>query len=232
MQQRYYDPVAGRFLSIDPIFTDVNTANGFNRYVYAANNPYRFIDPDGRGVESVTVDRNNNVHIVMGITYVGAITPGRAASINAAISDAWSGNKGMYNVTLTVIPGSKAKFPNIVTVVEGLHSSKTAGNGASITTLYTKDPAGATMEEVMTHEAMHEMGVNSETISGDRYFGTGKEQPGWEGNIAAKAAGGKVDERNIKEVITFRRAYLDGAAGTKGSEKGFKEKWDDFWFNK
>ncbi|MBR7745038.1 RHS repeat-associated core domain-containing protein [Undibacterium baiyunense] len=48
MQQRYYDPVAGRFLSEDPVLTDSNTGASFNRYVYANNNPYRFIDPDGR----------------------------------------------------------------------------------------------------------------------------------------------------------------------------------------
>jgi len=45
MQQRYYDPIAGRFLSIDPVAAD---AGSFNRYWYANNNPYRFIDPDGR----------------------------------------------------------------------------------------------------------------------------------------------------------------------------------------
>jgi RHS repeat-associated protein len=47
MQQRYYDPVAGRFLSLDPVLTDTNTGGGFNRYNYANNNPYRFVDPDG-----------------------------------------------------------------------------------------------------------------------------------------------------------------------------------------
>jgi RHS repeat-associated protein len=45
MQQRYYDPIAGRFLSIDPVAAD---AGSFNRYWYANNNPYRNIDPDGR----------------------------------------------------------------------------------------------------------------------------------------------------------------------------------------
>ncbi len=48
MQQRYYDPVAGRMLSIDPVITDANTGGSFNRYAYAANSPYKYIDPDGR----------------------------------------------------------------------------------------------------------------------------------------------------------------------------------------
>nr|WP_228759595.1 MULTISPECIES: RHS repeat-associated core domain-containing protein [unclassified Idiomarina] len=53
MQQRYYDPVIGRFYSNDPV--DMlghmqrgnNPANGFNRYAYANNNPYKYVDPDG-----------------------------------------------------------------------------------------------------------------------------------------------------------------------------------------
>ena len=48
MEQRYYDPLAGRFLSVDPVTTDEKTGGHFNRYVYGNNNPYRFIDPDGR----------------------------------------------------------------------------------------------------------------------------------------------------------------------------------------
>ncbi len=48
MQQRYYDPVIGRFLSIDPMAVDTATASNFNRYWYANNNPYKFTDPDGR----------------------------------------------------------------------------------------------------------------------------------------------------------------------------------------
>jgi RHS repeat-associated protein len=48
MQQRYYDPGIGRFLSVDPVTADASTGANFNRYKYAANNPYRFIDPDGR----------------------------------------------------------------------------------------------------------------------------------------------------------------------------------------
>jgi len=53
MQQRYYDPVAGRFLSVDPVVTDAKTGDHFNRYNYADNNPYRFKDPDGRSPQIV-----------------------------------------------------------------------------------------------------------------------------------------------------------------------------------
>ena len=49
MQQRYYDPLLGRFLSVDPVtMHDTGDARHFNRYGYANNNPYTFVDPDGR----------------------------------------------------------------------------------------------------------------------------------------------------------------------------------------
>ena len=48
MKARYYDPVAMRFLSPDPVYVDLSTGGNFNRYWYANNNPYTFTDPDGR----------------------------------------------------------------------------------------------------------------------------------------------------------------------------------------
>lgn len=42
----------GRFLSVDPVETDPDTGDSFNRYKYAANNPYKYIDPDGRHEEA------------------------------------------------------------------------------------------------------------------------------------------------------------------------------------
>ncbi|GHB58824.1 hypothetical protein GCM10008107_04860 [Psychrosphaera saromensis] len=54
MQARYYDPVIGRFYSNDPVgYVDRNPVNSFNRYSYASNNPYKYVDPDGREVKVV-----------------------------------------------------------------------------------------------------------------------------------------------------------------------------------
>ncbi|WP_194866990.1 RHS repeat domain-containing protein [Pseudoalteromonas sp. PPB1] len=60
MQARYYDPVIGRFYSNDPVdtlghFEAGNGAFGFNRYAYANNNPYKYVDPDGQIVQFAIV---------------------------------------------------------------------------------------------------------------------------------------------------------------------------------
>jgi RHS repeat-associated protein len=48
MQQRYYDSTAMRFLSVDPVPVGTTEGSNFNRYWYANNNPYKYVDPDGR----------------------------------------------------------------------------------------------------------------------------------------------------------------------------------------
>lgn len=48
MQQRYYDPMLGKTLSVDPVTAYEQPITNFCRYCYARNNPYRFTDPDGR----------------------------------------------------------------------------------------------------------------------------------------------------------------------------------------
>jgi RHS repeat-associated protein len=84
MQQRYYDPIAGRFLSQDPVTTDADTGSAFNRYAYAQNNPYRYTDPDGRIAE-----------LAVPVAIIGAfvaaahyVLPGREAR-EAALSEAF-----------------------------------------------------------------------------------------------------------------------------------------------
>jgi RHS repeat-associated protein len=48
MGARYYDPVIGRFVSMDPVGFDDKNIHSHNRYAYANNNPLKYRDPDGR----------------------------------------------------------------------------------------------------------------------------------------------------------------------------------------
>ena len=92
MQQRYYDPVAARFLSIDPVTTDADTGNSFNRYAYADNNPYKYVDPDGR---SVIVAAYTGGAVLMIGAYKYATDSAARAVINRivqAVADRISGN--------------------------------------------------------------------------------------------------------------------------------------------
>ena len=45
---RYYSPELGQFMSVDPVAPLEGNIYNFNRYAYANNNPYKYIDPDGR----------------------------------------------------------------------------------------------------------------------------------------------------------------------------------------
>lgn len=60
--------VQARFVSTDPVQPKTNTGENFNRYYYANNNPYKFIDPDGR---ETLVIVNNNTPLIG--THVGAM---------------------------------------------------------------------------------------------------------------------------------------------------------------
>jgi RHS repeat-associated protein len=72
MQQRYYDPVIGRDLSVDPVTAyDNGDMRFFNRYAYAFNNPYKFNDPDGRCPSCVGALFGAGLDLVIQVAEIG-----------------------------------------------------------------------------------------------------------------------------------------------------------------
>ena len=68
---RYYDPVLGRFMGIDPKGFSQVDPHSFNRFAYGNNNPYKYIDPDGRDVIiAITRDTytKNSISGTIGVT--------------------------------------------------------------------------------------------------------------------------------------------------------------------
>ena len=82
MQQRYYDPMIGRFYSNDPAdmmehIARGNPVHGFNRYTYANNNPHKYVDPDG---EFGILGAIAGAAIEVGFQVVTSIAKGKSVS--------------------------------------------------------------------------------------------------------------------------------------------------------
>lgn len=90
MGARYYSPDIGRFMAVDPVGFDPENVHSFNRYAYANNNPYKYVDPDGHspvdvaflvydlgklGVAAYTGVGVGAAAIDVGLSAVGVLSP-------------------------------------------------------------------------------------------------------------------------------------------------------------
>lgn len=82
LESRYYDPITGRFITIDDIsYIDPETINGLNLYAYCGNNPVMRIDENGNAWWHWIV----GVLIVVASVALSVVTAGIAAPITAAL---------------------------------------------------------------------------------------------------------------------------------------------------
>jgi len=101
MQARYYDPVIGRFLSVDPVtFLDTGDANQFNRYAYGNNDPVNMIDPNGADALSITFDVD-----LVGIPIGQGLAP---------IGGGFSAG---------IVVGAEPKLPTLTSITQGILSN-------------------------------------------------------------------------------------------------------------
>ncbi len=152
MQARYYDPVIGRFLSVDPVtFMDSGgDPRYFNRYAYTANDPINATDPTGRqfrgnpmlaqaalnDVKNGTTNATDSakVGVVSGSVAVGMLGCAMGGCVAAApyVSTAFTTS----NTTMAGMAVTSAAISGTSTAISGGDASQiaTSGIGAGVTT--------------------------------------------------------------------------------------------------
>ena len=90
---RLYSPYLGRFVSPDPLLAEDGSPLDFNPYVYARNNPYRYIDRNGEfpflligavvfgGIANVMYNKDNIHNFWQGLGYFGVGAAASAACV-------------------------------------------------------------------------------------------------------------------------------------------------------
>jgi hypothetical protein len=155
------------------------------------------------GLEAYVVyDKNSQtVTIVVPIQYDGpGATPETIEKFNNGIKEEWTGQFGPYTVITEVTTSIQGKSSNIVTITDGNGRAKSSDN------------SGAFGTPGMDSRPGHLIGLQ------DRYDPeTGKPNEGWENNIMA-SQGGKVDERNIKDIIEINQGGNSNGSAAKAHE--------------
>jgi hypothetical protein len=202
MQQRYFSPELGIFLSVDPVSPHGEKASQFNRYRYANSNPYSFTDPDGR-VAVVTQMKDGSIKIDLPAKFTGsAATPERIASFKEQVA----GMSGPYNVD-----GKEARVNVSVSDIDK-KTPRAARNEIKLVEGETSHPTGRSFAElggkrseinvldrflsgVVPHEVGHLGGVD------DQYDKrTGLPDP-MRGNGVMNRVPGAVDDYLINGVV-------------------------------
>lgn len=122
---------SARFVSTDPVQANPNTGTQFNRYYYGNNNPYKFVDPDGRR----SVVKDGQIHIQPEDKTVPTIAPipNNVGATGVSPSDR---SFHAYNVrTNSSLTGAQAG--------DGLRTNPTPGNDSPATADGTRNNVGA-----------------------------------------------------------------------------------------
>lgn len=232
MQQRYYDPTIGRFLSADPAPIDTSHLNNVSRYAYAYNNPYLFVDLDGR---EASLYWSSPTTVVATIRYSTTGSP-LPFSRQAMAHQTQAGFSGLVNVG--------GKIINLTTKVE--YVANAAGQAGVTTVNVVPDTATVTKSgrsetnrvggdqvtlgaggtnAASTVTAEHELGHVAG--AGDQYKGgidvNGATLPAdvaGSANVMKSLTSNQANDQSLREIIQSSANKNSCAAGVHASSGG------------
>ena len=181
--QRYYDQSIGRFLSVDPVTADAKKGGNFNRYWYANDNPYKFVDPDGReNVLGIVANLKDGFEGTGNAQFDQKVLSAAQRSVDLTVNAVMAGeNAGRINDakvwTVTVDPSATEQaqgggIANTVAIPASGNDPKSISTEYSARILDHADPSksfnltdGLTSQggdPSLAHVGMHELGHGSD----------------------------------------------------------------------
>jgi len=127
---RWYDPVHGRFMSMDPVGFQEDNIHSFNKYAYANNNPYKFVDPDGRQADWIFNNPFNPYELTEGAGGAGFRAYNPATKNRSLLESKGVGSigkpatKGPKHAKNFKAPTNSAQKPNIPEGYEAVPGTK------------------------------------------------------------------------------------------------------------
>ena len=131
MQARYYDPVVGRFLSVDPIGPSPGSLFHFNRYDYANDNPIANIDPDGRDILVIAGGRNVGSwngfgHVDSSVQGYGMASYGNDTRLGSSTTKYIQSQSALRNQTITLTTTTPAQDAKATQYIKSTLNQNTA----------------------------------------------------------------------------------------------------------
>jgi RHS repeat-associated protein len=172
---RWYDPAIGRFMAVDPVGVMPDNFHSFNRYAYANNNPYKYVDPDGNlpvfvvfvAKELITLGLEAYTGVSLPINVSGAAkTLGKQAvkqGIKRGVPKRGLSDTDTIRFTQDTIGSKFSDGRSVQGLIDGLKSGKVSPNDLPPIRTFQKDGLTYTLDNRRLFAA-HQAGVKIKTV--------------------------------------------------------------------
>jgi RHS repeat-associated protein len=205
---RWYDTSLGRFTGMDPVKFQEGNIHSFNRYAYANNNPYAYVDPDGREVYGANI----------GGSFQGILTRfGRSSGSRAYVFDTNTLEFSILNTSEIGVGMSnpsvnRSLFINFLFTTGDMTTDELLGSGVSISGSISRRFGVASAVSAPTTTFPFTIDENNDFVFNKNFSNIGKNQ--WELGLAigsGSEVGYTLTDTRLQSRNTTIRDIVDAA---------------------